>query len=224
MPRPPTYDPIAHFGPMTSLGVMRRGAAGVAGAVGAPGAPGATGPAGPQGPAGADGAPGSQGPPGIQGIQGIQGPTGAGFSATCRKTSDQTFNSATAANVTDLSFAVVSGTTYFFKFVCLVRSDTATVGVRLTVTTPAVTRLGATVRTIIAADGAGAEFQGAITASGDAVVPTAVPAINTDYLAIVEGIIVPSANGTLQLQAGTETGTTVVTVRSGSSGFLMAVA
>lgn len=140
-----------------------------------------------------------------------------------KKSSDQTFNSATPANVTSLSFSVTSGVYYHFKFVCLVRSDTATVGVRATVTIPAVTRFGATMRTIIAADGAGAEFQGAITASADAVVPTAVPAINTDYILIVEGCILPSANGTLQLQAATETGTTVVTVRQGSVGILTTV-
>ena len=75
-------------------------------------------------------------------------------------------------------------------------------------------------RTMIAADGAGGEFQGAISSSGDAVVPTAVPAINTDYLAIVEGLLLPSADGTLQLRARTETGTTIVTVRQGSIGML----
>jgi hypothetical protein len=122
--------------------------------------------------------------------------------------------------VTGLSFAVTSGRHYRFEFLLAVRSDTATVGVRATVTTPTVTTLAATVTTILAADGTAALYEGAITASGDAVVPTAVPAINTDYVLKVEGIIVPSATGTLQLQIGTETGTTVVTVRRGSCGLL----
>lgn len=125
--------------------------------------------------------------------------------------------------MTSLSFAVTSGVYYHFRFVLLVRSDTATVGIRTTVTIPAITRFGATAKTMFAADGAGGGWQGAITASGDAVIPTAVPAINTDYLLTVEGLILPSANGTLQLQAATETGTTVVTVRQGSMGFLTTV-
>lgn len=145
---------------------------------------------------------------------------GGGGPTTAKKTADQTFNATGPADVTSLSFAVTSGHYYYFRFVCLVRSDTATVGVRLTVTVPGVTRFGGRAFHPIAADGAGCEFQGAITASGDAVIPTAVPAINTDYIAVVEGLLVPSANGTLQLRAGTETGTTVVTVRQGSVGFL----
>jgi hypothetical protein len=133
---------------------------------------------------------------------------------------DQTFNSATPANVTSLVFPVVSGRYYSFRFTTLVRSDTLTVGIRSTVTTPTFTIFGATACTIFAADGAGAEFCGAITASGDAVIPTAVPAINTDYVLVIEGTILPSANGNVQVQAATETGTTVVTVRQGSVGVL----
>ena len=63
-------------------------------------------------------------------------------------------------------------------------------------------------------------YDGAVTASADVVIPTAVPAINTDYVLIVEGNILPSADGTVQLQARTETGTTNVIVRQGSYGFL----
>lgn len=147
-------------------------------------------------------------------------PAGGGGPSLVKKTADQTFNSATPANVSGLSFAVSSGVYYHYRFVCLVRSTTATVGIRMTVTIPAVTCFGGRVSALIAADGVGASFDGAITTSGDAVVPTAVPAINTDYVQIVEGLILPSANGTLQLQAATETGTTIVTVRQGSCGFL----
>lgn len=140
------------------------------------------------------------------------------------KSSDQTFSSATLTNVTGMSFSVSSGGVYHFRFVLLVQSDTATVGIAASVTIPAATRFGATVHTIIAADGAAATFSGAVTTSGDKVSPTDVPAINTDYVEIVEGILIPSADGTLQLQAATETGTTNVIVRQGSVGFLTRVA
>jgi hypothetical protein len=192
---------------------------------GADGATGATGPEGPEGPQGPQGQTGNTGNTGSQGIQGIQGPAGStgadgfGGGSVVKKTADQTFNSATPANVTSLSFAVVAGRYYRYEFWVIVRSDTSTVGVALGVTYPAVTRAAATGMGLIAS-GAGGSFDTAITASGGHVITTAVPVINTDYLAKVEGLIVPSANGTLQLQARTETGTTVVTVRQGSCGFL----
>ncbi len=196
------------------------GAAGVQGIQGIQGVPGAN---------GGDGATGPQGDAGTQGIQGIQGVTGntgaqgaAGFAAgaVVKKAADQTFAAATPANVTDLVFAVVSGRHYHFKFVLLVQSNTLTVGVATSITIPTATRFGATVRALFAADGAAAEWQGAITASDDAVVPTAIAAINTDYVIVLEGIIVPSANGNAQLRARTETGTTNVIVRQGSCGML----
>lgn len=137
-----------------------------------------------------------------------------------RKTADQTFASATPADVTGMSFSVRSGGYYHFRFVILYQSDTSTVGLQATVTTPAFTRFGARLNAIVTGDGAGRDYVGAITASGDAVLTTNVPAINEDYVAVVEGVIIPSANGTLQLQAATETGTTNVIVRQGSVGFL----
>jgi hypothetical protein len=139
--------------------------------------------------------------------------------AAVKITSDQAFSSSTPANVTGLSFSVVAGRSYYYRFVLLVRSDTATVGVRLTLTIPGATRFGATAQTQIGVDG-NQLYTGAITSSGDAVAPTAVPAINTDHVAVVEGILVPSADGTIQVQAGTETGTTTITVRQGSMGLL----
>lgn len=140
------------------------------------------------------------------------------------KTSDQAISTATLTSLTKLAFTVASGAYYYYRFVCLVRSDTATIGVKMSVTIPTVTAFGGQVSATVAADGTAAEFVGAITASADAVSPTDVPAINTDYVQIVEGVILPSANGTLQLQAATETGTTTVTVRQGSVGMLWRIA
>ena len=126
----------------------------------------------------------------------------------------------TLANATGLSFAIVSGTYYHFKFYITFRSAATTTGIRLGLTFPAITRFASTANIPIAADGAGGLWQGWITTSGDAVVGTGVQAINTDYLAIVEGNILPSADGTLQLQFATEVAGSAVTVRQGSCGVL----
>lgn len=144
----------------------------------------------------------------------------SGIPSAVHKTADQTFTSATPANVSDLSFPVVANRHYFAEFIVAWRSNTATVGVGLSVTIPAAATFAGWVESIIAADGAGGGMQGAITASDDAVLITAAAAINTDYVAIVKVVLVPSANGTLQMRGRTETGTTPVIIRKGSFGLL----
>jgi len=148
-------------------------------------------------------------------------PAGAFGPSNARKTSDENFATSVLANVAGLAFAVTAGRYYEFRFLVLFRSPTATVGIALGVTCPlAPTRFGYKARIMIAGDGAGGELQGPGIISGDAVVGTAVPVINTDYVAEVVGILIPSANGTVQLQAANETGTTTVVVRQGSLGYL----
>jgi hypothetical protein len=129
-------------------------------------------------------------------------------------TSDQTFTTSTLANVTNLSFTVTSGEYYRFKFTVLFRSDTATVGIKLGLTHAGATTFGAQVTTMRTASSI---TIGAITASGGSVSSTQVPVVDTDYIATVEGTILPSSNGNLQLQAALETGSAAtVTVRQGS--------
>lgn len=139
---------------------------------------------------------------------------------TTKKTADQTKNNTTLADMTDMSFAVTSGRYYHFQFFVLFRSAGTTTGIRLSLSIPTVTTFGATARIPIAADGAGGEFQGWITASDDPVIGTGVQAANTDYVAVIEGTILPSANGTLQVRFANETGAVVVTARQGSTGIL----
>lgn len=179
---------------------------------------GAPGPQGPPGPQGEPGPQGLQGEPGPQGVPGQQGPPGA---VSVKLSADHAQFTATAlGNVTGLAFPVAAGEHYHFRFVVAYRTAATTTGVKLSVSTPAASTLCATVRAIFAADGAGGEWQGAITASDDAVTATGVPAANTDYLAIVEGIVVPSASGTLQLRAASEVASSAVTIRRGSCGLL----
>jgi hypothetical protein len=144
---------------------------------------------------------------------------------TVNLTSDQTFSTATPANVTGLAFTLASGTYYEFKFIIPYQSDTSTVGIQLGLTFPAVTTQASWVQIANGgSDGATSLFTGWITSSGDSVSAARVPSTNTDYLAIIEGMILPSAVGNLQVQAATETGTTTVTVRQGAVGKIRAIA
>jgi len=140
----------------------------------------------------------------------------AGGATFAKLTADQPFTTTSLANVTGLAFAVTAGTLYRFSFDVIFRSAATTTGIGLGLTGPAVTSLAATARIPIGADGAGGELQGWLTSSGDAVIGTGVQAIGTDYLARLEGVVLPSANGTVQLQARSEIAASQITVRNGS--------
>lgn len=151
-------------------------------------------------------------------------PSSGGSGPTLVKlTADQTFLTTGLANVTGLVFPVTAGTLYRFTFFAVFRSSLATAGARLGLTLPAFTTYTGSVRIAgRAADGTDSEFVGALTTSGDSVVSSAVAATNTDFLAVVEGVLLPSANGNLQLQAAPEVAATL-TVRNGSHGQLWTV-
>lgn len=136
---------------------------------------------------------------------------------------NETATTATLANVDDLVFAVASGTTYYFRYAILFSSDTATIGIKLGLTCPAFTSFTASARIPVATDGTAAEFQGQITFSGASVTGTAVPTAGGIYLAVVEGIIRPSASGSLQCQFAAETTGGTVTVYAGSSGTIQII-
>jgi hypothetical protein len=124
-------------------------------------------------------------------------------------------------DATGLTFSVVSGNYYYFTFNVIFQSNGTTNGLRLSVNVPAFTRFSAKAYIPNAADGTGGEFQGWITASDDTVVGTAVQAANTDYYATLEGIILPSANGNVQLRYGSELGpTSAIIIRQASFGKL----
>lgn len=149
-------------------------------------------------------------------------PATPGDVQTTRKTSDQIIASATLADA-GLEFVLINGTYYHYKFVVLFRSADTTIGPKVTVSYPSVTAAGATAQILFAADGAAALWSGAITTSLDTVTATDVPVASTDYIAIIEGVILPSAAGVLKVQAANESGTTNLTVRQGSCGILTAV-
>lgn len=137
-----------------------------------------------------------------------------------KKTADQTTAAGALANVTSMSFTVDAGLYYAFHFIVMVSSANVGNGAKLGLTYPAATNFAGTVRALIAVDGTDAEFLGALTSSGDSVNANAAPVINTPYVYEVVGAILPSADGTLQLQFASTDGANNVTVEQGSIGIL----
>ena len=135
-------------------------------------------------------------------------------------TANQINGAVALADITGLNFAVTTGIYYHFRFLIPFRTAAAGTGIRLTLTFPATTVFAATVIIPMGADGSGGEYFGWITSSGDVVFSPSVETMNVDYLAVIDGIILPSADGTLQVRFGSEVGGSNVTVKQGACGFL----
>lgn len=131
--------------------------------------------------------------------------------------SDVTNNNASAntiADVTALSFAVVSGSTYKFRFVIRYTAAATTTGSRWSVNGPATTfltyraeySLTTTTRTNI---------EGSIT-YGVPAASNASSAATGGNIAIVEGIIKPSANGTVIARFASEVASSAIVAKAGS--------
>jgi hypothetical protein len=128
------------------------------------------------------------------------------------------------ANTSGLAFALTSGNTYEFDFKVLFQSLTTNAcGIRLGLTFPAATIVTAATSIPAAADGTSGMYHGWITTSGDSVVGTGVQAISTTYIAWIYGVIRPSANGTLQVQHGSEVSAQAIRVKEQSIGKLTTI-
>jgi hypothetical protein len=133
-----------------------------------------------------------------------------------RAAADQTSTTTTLANATNMSFTVAAGSVYKYRFMILFTSGATQTGLRVSVTYPAVTTAGAWVNIAAGGDSTGAFYQGVINSSGDIVTATTTAAASPAVeIATVEGVMVPSAAGTVQLQFASETGTAVV-LKAGS--------
>jgi len=133
-------------------------------------------------------------------------------------TSDLVSTTSTQVDATGLSFAVTAGTYYKFRFVIVFRADATSTGIRLGLTAPAATVFTATTDVATGSDGTNGRAQGSITSSGDWILTGAVEAANTDYLAIIEGVILPTTSGTVQVRFAAGTNGTQITLRNGSMG------
>jgi hypothetical protein len=127
--------------------------------------------------------------------------------------SDVTAN--TLADVTGLSFAVISGNTYKFRFYVTYTAAINTTGSRWTITGPTAT----TISYIQQYNLDGVSFQWASRTSYDAgnLSSGSTTTAGAANIAIVEGVITPSANGTVQLRFASEITASAITAKAGSS-------
>jgi len=128
------------------------------------------------------------------------------------KTSDQSSNILAFADVTDLSFSVVAGRTYKFKIFCQFDVTNTSTGTRWAVNGPAFTRL---FYSVLWTSGTGMQANMAWQ-TYDGPASTANSNFTTNNCAIIEGIVVPSANGTLSARFANELTITSVTCKAGS--------
>lgn len=133
-----------------------------------------------------------------------------------RKVGDQLNIGTAYADVTGLGFAVVAGTTYMFRYLLIADSDAVTTGIDVAVNGPATTLLNYTSTywtsaTAIATAGATAYDNNPASLNSNGA---------TQRIFVIEGIVTPSANGTLIPRAKREAVGTGPNVRGGSLGLL----
>ncbi len=139
---------------------------------------------------------------------------------TCRVTADQAFTSTTGANVTQLTLPVVAGVCYLFRFAVLFTTAATTTGIALALTGPAFTALSYCCRIPTAVNVETIAYKQTYASP---LIGTGVAAINTTYLATLEGVLIPSASGSLVVTAATEVASSAATVKVGSTGILETV-
>lgn len=119
----------------------------------------------------------------------------------------------TLADVTGLSFAVTAGQVYRFRAVIPYTSAATTTGSRWTINGPAMTAISYTSRYPLTAS---TETFGYYTALQQPAAANA-SSLTTGNVAVVEGFIKPSANGTAAIQFASEVGASAVTALAGAT-------
>lgn len=139
---------------------------------------------------------------------------GAGAIAVTTLKADVVSTTTTFANVAALSFAVLAGQTYRFRFTLLVSGATSAVSPKLSLNGPAFSALGYT-RTQMDAPGGGG-MVGLPLNTYDAIALPPSMALVDGNIFIVEGIIKPTASGTVFLRHAS-TSPNASTIRAGST-------
>jgi hypothetical protein len=119
----------------------------------------------------------------------------------------------TIADVTGLSFAVASGVTYHFSALINYTAAATTTGSIWTVNGPTTTTLSYTSRYTLAAT---TETTNYAAAYNSPAVSNAT-SLATGNIATIEGIVTPSASGTLQIRFATEVAGSAITAKAGST-------
>ena len=179
-------------GPTGSIGPTGVGLTGAAGPTGAAGATGAIGPSGATGPTGV-------GITGAIGPTGATGPAGGGVTKVYTQSDSATGSTTAMVTASGMVFAVTTGNYYQFKFHVITRigsvTSATTVGIKLGLTFPAATVVGAIASIPQAVAGTAHFFTGQIQASGGTVTSASTQFPNANTLSIVEGSIYASRCG-----------------------------
>lgn len=134
-----------------------------------------------------------------------------------------TTSSTTPVDITGLAFSLTSGTMYHFRFQGNYQTAATTTGIAFTFTGPATTYCSWFVSIQQAAAGTAQYYNNSATALTTTLVSASVVNANTNYVWRVEGLVQPSANGTLQLRTRSEVGGSSITVQAGSLGILTVI-
>lgn len=148
-------------------------------------------------------------------------PAGGSGPSYVRLTADRTNSTTTLADATGLSFSVTSGLFYIFEFSVIFQSNTTTTGIKFAVNGPTNNffTMQKVIPTSLIANQAGQMERVVNTA---ATASTGVDTVNVNLLAYINGVINPTANGTIIVRFAAET-TGTVTIKSGSMGILHTV-
>lgn len=197
--------PAGPTGPTGATGSQgNAGSQGVAGPTGVTGATGATGATGNNG---SNGATGATGP---AGATGATGPTGTTFT-TLRVTANVANSTTNFADVTGLTLAVASGTTYRFECDLSYTSAASTTALQLSMNGPSMTALDYTVVTFMTATTVHAASQTAV----DTVTNAGTGGGATRLPVRISGSFIPSGNGTFAIRSRSEVNASAVTVMRG---------
>lgn len=122
-------------------------------------------------------------------------------------------------NITGMSFSVTSGTKYRFFALIVYTASATTIGLRLSLTTPTATLLAYNTRSALSTTATATNqwTNGQATSGASSLSSTSSPT-TTGNIAIIEGYILPSASGTVQLQFAPETATASgIVIKAGST-------
>lgn len=119
-------------------------------------------------------------------------------------------------NATGVALSLAANSVYAVKFLARFSSATANAGVRLGITSPAGSEISFLCQMPVRSDATGAFYQGTITASGDSVLGTGVETANVGYTAVIEGTVVTTTAGAIQLQFASEIAGSTITIMLGS--------
>lgn len=218
---PLTLGPMGLNGEDGEDGFPIPGNQGIQGVQGIQGIQGVAGPL-TLGPMGMDGEDGEDGFP-IPGPIGATGATGTGGITTLRTTGNQTINAGGSVftDITDLTFPVVNGVRYAFKFYIVFQSALLTTGWRSGVNCPTGTLDFFTTYQTIAnsTTGSASWVHRHNTVRDDMLLLSSTVTANVDLVVVIEGRYLCTADGTFAARFANELGAnTDITIREGSWG------